>query len=170
LDKNDYEDPTLFAKCVSAITLKAEPFGYLSDCLSDPDIHVTVGLGRTKGPRRGPEPWLNIDQIGELSWASNIREGHLLSDHLEGSGGLFELERIENLTITVLGKDYHEDDVETFQKAIRNLQKLKRFRLVLEPAALAQRKGVFVWHSSGFNLEIEANDPHGRPKGRHPSA
>ena len=87
---SDYDDPELFAECVSAITLKREPRGYLANCLSEYECEVTAALAPGRGIYKAG-PWLFLSDLEERPWAGNVKVAHLASDarrrHPRHAGG-----------------------------------------------------------------------------------
>lgn len=159
----DYGDPAIFGECVSAITLKNEPRGYLADCLSEYDVDVTVVLAPGRGLSKA-RPWLYVDGLDECRWAHRIKAGHLLSDHLEGSAGIYNLSEIEALTIGIRGRNFSDDDVLVFQNAIGDLSKLQRLCLIVAAEALEEANDYFRWPHSKFTVEILVDKPARKPK------
>ncbi|MGJ8547537.1 MAG: hypothetical protein ACSHWZ_18980 [Sulfitobacter sp.] len=149
----DHDDPKIFKECVSAITLKGRPQGLLEEWLTEAEVIVNVALGPRKGPKEA-RPWLAVDELDELLWASRIREAVIESDQLETSSGLFMLSNVERITIFVLGDSFADSDLETFQNAIENLEKLSHLSIVVAPSALAYAKEHFVWKRSGVTYAI----------------
>lgn len=162
----EHDDPEIFKECVSAITLKGRPEGLLKEWLTEADVDITVAPGPKKGPRAA-RPWLSVDALDELPWASKIRDAVIESDHLEISSGLFMLSNVQDLTIVVLGDSFSEDDIQLFQNAILNLPKLQHLRVVVAAGALnTANECIAVLASglgSGVTTEIIANtNAHGR--------
>jgi hypothetical protein len=151
----DHDDPEIFKGCVSAITLKSRPQGFLEERLSESEIMVTVALGPHKGPIEA-RPWLAVDELDGLPWTSKIREAVIKSDHLEASSGLFMLSNVERITIFVLGDSFADTDLETFQNAIGNLEKLTHLSIVVAPSAISYANEHFVWKRSGVTYAIVA--------------
>lgn len=157
----DHDDPKIFTECVSAITLKGRPQGLLEEWLTESEVIITVA----PGPRRGPQktrPWLAVDELDELAWAGKICEAVVESDHLEASSDLFLLRNVERITIYVLGDSFEDNDFETFQNAIENLEKLSHLSIVVTQSALAYAKEHFVWKRSGITYAIAAASRRGK--------
>tara|TARA_R110000868_G_scaffold198474_1_gene444780 strand:- start:13364 stop:13876 length:513 start_codon:yes stop_codon:yes gene_type:complete len=165
LKHRDYDDPEIFKQCVSAITLKGRPEGLLEEWLTESEVIITVANGRRKGPRE-PQPWLAVDELDEMRWASKIREAVIQSDHLEASSGLFMLSRIERITIFVLGDYFADSDLETFHNAIENMEKLSYISIFVAPSALAYAKEHFVWKNAGATYVIATTTPRSRHRSR----
>lgn len=152
----DYDDPELFYQSVSGITLKAMPEGFLSDCLGGSNLDITIIPSKKGVVGRGVKPWLDICELENISWSSNIRFAHLFSDHLEGSIGLFSMPEIVHLTVSIKGKDYHNIDVGVFHNAIVNSENLEKLVLIVEPEAMAQSQDIFYWpHQKKLTVKIE---------------
>lgn len=149
----DHDDPDIFKECVSAITLKGRPEGLLEEWLTEAEVIITVAPVPRKGPRAA-QPWLDVDALDDLPWASNIREAVIRSDHLEQSSGLFMLSNVERMSIFVLGDYFWDSDLETFQNAIENLKKLSHLNIVVAASALAYAKERFVWKRAGVTYDI----------------
>ena len=154
----DHDDPALFAECVSAITLKGKPRGYLEHCLSEYDVEITVAPARSKNSHK-IRPWLYLSDLEERHWAGNIKAAHLASDVLQDSAGLYHLRRIEDLTISICGHNFSENDVDTFQKAIGDLQGLRKLLLIVAENAIEQADDYFRWPFTGFSVEIQVDKP-----------
>ena len=156
----DHDDPEIFKECVSAITLRGRPEGLLEAWLTVADVVISV----VQGPRKRPgaeQPWLAVDELDGLPWASKISDAVIQSDHLETSSGLFMLSNVQDLTIVVLGESFHEDDIRSFQNAIINLQKLRQLRVLVAKGALDTANAYFAGLGSGLGtgctIEIIAN-------------
>ena len=159
----DADELAIFGDGVSAITLKNEPRGYLADCLSEYAVDLSVVLA----PRRGLSktgPWLYVDGLDECGWAHNIKAGHLFSDHLQSSAGIYNLSAIEALTINISGRNFSDADVLVFQKAITDLSKLQRLCLIVAAEALEEAKDYFNWPHSKFTVEIQVDKLARKPK------
>ncbi|REF73518.1 hypothetical protein BDD41_2083 [Paracoccus versutus] len=159
----DYDDPALFAECVSAITLKGEPCGYLADCLSEYEVEVTVAPAPGRGSSRA-EPWLLLSDLEERCWAGRIKAAHLASDALQDAAGLYHLSKIEDLTISIGGRNFSENDVDTFQNAIGDLQGLRKLRLIVAENAIEEAEDCFRWPFAGFSVDIQVDKPARRGK------
>ncbi len=156
----DHDDPEIFKECVTAITLQGRPQGLLEEWLSESEVTVTVAPGPRKGPKKA-RPWLAVEDLDGLPWTSKVREAVIESDHLETSSGLFMLSNVERITIFVLGDSFADSDLETFQNAIENFEKLSYLSIVVAPSALAYAKEHFVWKRSGVTFAI-ATESHRR--------
>ena len=69
----DHDDPEIFKECVSAITLRGRPEGLVEAWLTEADVVISVA----QGPRKRPgaeQPWLAVDELDGLPWASKISD------------------------------------------------------------------------------------------------
>ncbi|WP_423211440.1 hypothetical protein [Paracoccus yeei] len=163
---SDYDDPELFAECVSAITLKGEPRGYLADCLSEYECEVTVALAPGRGIYKA-EPWLFLSDLEERPWVGNIKVAHLASDVLQDAAGIYCLSGIEDLVISISGKNFFENDVDTFQRAVGDLPNLRRLRLLVATDAIDEVRDQLHWPFSRFSMEVQVDKP--ARKGKKPA-
>lgn len=148
-----YDDPEIWANCVSAVTLKSRPTGLLEDWLSEGDVDISISVGSKQGPRSAL-PWLDVDVLGELSWAKKIRDAIIQSDHLEGSSNLHALCSIERLTIVVRGHRFDDADVEVFWNAIENMGRLQQLSIVVPPEAYETAQKSFIWKKPSLDYNV----------------
>lgn len=156
----DHADPEIFKECVSAVTLKGRPQGLLEEWLVEAEVIITIAPGQRRGSQK-VRPWLAVDELDELPWASKVREAVIESDHLETSAMLLNLSNVERLTIFVLGDSFADSDLETFQNALESLEKLTHLSIVVAPSALSYANEHFVWKRSGVTYAI-ATESHRR--------
>lgn len=75
------------------------------------------------------------------------------------SAGLYYLTGVEDLAISIRGRNFSEDDVDTFHKAMGDLPHLQRLHLFVTAEALDEARELFHWPCSRFSVEIEVEKP-----------
>ena len=160
----DYDDPELFYQSVSGITLKAMPEGFLSDCLGEGNLDITI-VPNSKGVvGPGSKPWLDIFELDSISWSKNIKIAHLSSDCLQESGGLYCIPDVKELTVTINGSNYDVRDMNIFWDAIQESKDIKNLSLIVDLEEVAQSQDFFVWPRRDFSVEITPSTSSSRSK------
>lgn len=161
----DVEDIATLMRGVAAITLDREPARDLGFWLDEQTkLVMTITAGRPRTPTREPWAWLQVEALDELGWSGLIKTAHVMSDHLEGSIGLFQLSNVTDLVIHVRGERFDDGDVELFQNAITNLASgnLARLQIVVEDPVLEFSRETFKW--PGLETRVDTVPSRHRPK------
>ena len=161
----DVENIATLMKGVTALTLNEEPARDLGFWLAEQTkLVVTVTAGRPRTPTRKPWAWLQVEALDELGWSRLIKTAHVMSDHLEGSIGLFQLSNVTDLVIHVSGERFDDRNIELFRNEITNLASgnLARLQILVEEPALEFSRETLKW--PGLDTRIDTVPSRPRPK------